>query len=128
MSDTSADATDRGNMKYCRQCGQQVDESNENIVEEALDHWIRRHPRSDTLHEIVTSAWVQVDCQDCGQAFFSPLSYFDGRIGADAYCPDCDGEGIRKLMVQDLSPADVAAREVDPTEDDLDNRRVFDIE
>jgi len=114
--------------KLCRVCGSRVAEDAEDIALPALRHYLDEHPQHELLTDILTSTWVQVDCQDCGQAFFAPVSYggFAARIGADAYCPECDGEGVRQLMVQELDAAELVAREVEPSETTLDNRRVSD--
>jgi len=116
--------------KLCRVCGSRVAEDGDDIALPALRHYLDEHPDHGSLTDILTSTWVQVDCQDCGQAFFSPVSYagLGCRIGADAYCPECDGERVRQLMVQELDAAELVAREVDPAEATLDNRRVFETE
>lgn len=109
--------------KLCPKCGTEFADP---VDLTALEHWLNEHQNDETLIDILSSTWVQVDCHDCGQAFFSPVSYGGGgRIGADAYCPDCDDEGVRQIIVQSLTPAQVLEREVDPSDDDLDNRRVF---
>jgi len=114
--------------KLCRVCASRVAEDGEDIALPALRHYLDEHPQHESLTDILTSTWVQVDCQDCGQAFFSPVSYggFEPRIGADAYCPECDGKGFRQLMVQELDASELVSREVEPSETTLDNRRVFD--
>lgn len=109
-------------QKICVKCGEELADP---AILNAVKHWIDDHPNADQLHDILTSTWVQVDCSDCSQTFFSPVSSGAGRIGAHAYCPDCDSEGIRSLIVQSLTPEELIEREVDPSEDDLDNRRVF---
>jgi len=114
--------------KLCQVCGSPVAEDGEDIELPALRHYIDEHPKEESLTDILTSTWVQVACQDCGQAFFSPVSYGpqNSRIGADAYCPECDGRGFRQLMVQELNVVELVSREVEPGETTLDNRRVFD--
>ena len=112
--------------KLCVACFEELEPP---VTLSALKHWLEKHPDDDRLHDVLTATWVQVDCEDCGQAFFSPVSYGIGRIAAEAYCPDCDEkELIRPMMVQEITAEELFQREIDPVEDSLDNRRVFDVE
>ena len=103
--------------KKCRACHEWI--HSDDVYVAALEHWIDRHPRDDRLFDVLTDQWVEVDCQDCGQPFFSPVSYGRGRIGAEAYCPDCDDVGFRRVMAQTLTAAELVECEADPAEDTL---------
>lgn len=106
--------------KACAICYETVtDECGTAALIDVLDHVTDAHPHDETLADILNDTWVEVECRDCGQPFFSPVTYGAGKIGAEAYCPECDGEGIRPILAQELTPCELIRCEADPFEDDL---------
>lgn len=102
-----------GGVKFCAECFEEVEAE----PAEILSHYLEEHPQSDALSKVLRGKWVVVECQDCGGEFYATVNYADGSIGADAYCPDCDDEGYRRIYAQTLSPAELLEREGDPSED-----------
>lgn len=88
-----------------------------------LSHYLREHPESERLSDVINGSYVAQVCDDCGSAFWAVASVGQGRdraeITAEAYCPDCDGEGVRQLIVATVSPAEYVARHGEPFDDDL---------
>jgi len=126
-SRTDCESLSETKPKACAHCLTKVTEQDgDDALVEVLAHYLHEHPHDDTLIDILTGQWVKVECRDCGLPFFSPVSYGGGKIGAEAYCPECDGEGIRAIMAQTLAPQELIEREADPTEDDLEREAADD--
>lgn len=86
-----------------------------------LHHYLDEHPNSSIFSDVVESCFVEVECEDCGQPFWSPVSLTgDGKISAEIYCPDCtEGNPVRRLMGREITPEEFVEKEGEPLEDEL---------
>lgn len=83
-------------------------------------HYLDVHADSERFRDVVNGSFVEVDCGDCGQAFWSPASLTSKGITAEAFCPECtEKEWIRDLIVQDVLPREYVLNEGDPVDDEL---------
>ena len=91
-----------------------------------LSHYLREHPESDRLSDVVGGSYVAQVCDDCASGFWAVVSVGHsgdrGEITAEAYCPDCDREGVRRLMVRTVSPQEYVSRHGEPFEDNLNDK------
>jgi len=107
--DQEADGTDR-----CAICGQRLDGT-----DQALDHYLADHPRSDLLHNTLSEVQVQTECSECGDTFAGSVSVGidaeadEAMLNVRANCEACiEDDPISAIMVQAMSSGDVLAREV----------------
>lgn len=96
--------------KCCALCGEEFDEDGLLVV--AIEHYIGEHPRSSLLVEALNRTPVTIECSGCGEEFIAEATYApEGKIGADAYCPDCSEEGFNSLYATELTPEALVERE-----------------
>jgi len=113
------------NIKRCRACPardrQVFDVGADDFQKAAIKHYLNEHPDDEAFRDIVTGSFVERRCDDCGQPFFATVSVsLDGRIAAEAYCPECDEkELVRPILVVDIPVAEYVEREAEPFENDL---------
>lgn len=94
--------------KICPLCGLKYDTEQRDVLESALDHWVKDHADTDTFRDILTDVTVAVECKTCGDEFESDISVGAGRIGADCHCPYCvENDQFRGIWVRELTPREV---------------------
>ena len=103
------DGTDR-----CAICGHRLDGT-----EEALNHCLAEHPRSDLLHNTLSEVQARTECSECGDTFTASVSVGidaeadEAMLNVRANCEACiEDDPISAIMVQAMSSADVLDREV----------------
>jgi len=92
-------------------------------TEEALNHCLAEHPRSDLLHNTLSEVQVQTECSECGDTFTAAVSVGidaeadEAMLNVRANCDACiEDDPISAIMVQAMSSGDVLAREVSADE------------
>jgi len=113
MTDTSSGGTGR-----CAICGHRLDGT-----EQALDHCLSEHPRSDLLHNTLSEVQIKTECSGCGDTFTAVVSVgIDARadeamLNVRANCGTCVADDpISAIIVQSISSGDVLAQEVSDDE------------
>lgn len=87
-----------------------------------LEHYLEEHPESDVLREVIESTWVELDCQECGDTFYSPLKVGEDSFHAENFCTRCANHfnPVKQLVVRDLDAEEVLEKYVDPMDADND--------
>ena len=103
-----------GGTDRCAICGHRLDGT-----EEALNHCLAEHPRSDLLHNTLSEVQVRTECSECGDTFTAGVSVGidakadEAMLNVRANCDACvEDAPISAIMVQAMSSADVLNREV----------------
>ena len=112
--------------KTCPECsignGPSWSVDSDDDLAEVLSHYLQEHPESDRLTEVVDKSYVAQVCNDCETGFWAVahIGHDDrAKITTDAFCPDCDGEGVRQLIVRTIHPSEYVAKHAEPFDDDL---------
>jgi hypothetical protein len=113
VEDTDNEQDDEGTDR-CAICGRRL-----GGTEQALDHCLAKHPRSDLLHNTLSDVQVRTECSECGGTFTAPVSVGidakadEAMLNVRANCEACvEADPISAIMVQAMSSGDVLAREV----------------
>lgn len=81
---------------------------------EVLSHYLREHPDSPILADVLSGIDIEVGCAECGETLESGVDVENGELYAQAYCADClEARPMRGLVQQEVQPSQAVANEVD---------------
>lgn len=101
--------------KICKECYQEFDDEKDGWMLAVFSHYIREHPRSKTMEDVMSGLLVTSECGSCGREFGASVDWnpTDEMFHVPLYCEECrETETFGGLFAQPLEPEEVVEREV----------------
>lgn len=103
-------------VNRCSLCYELFVDADTDIPEQALEHYLEKHPDSELLNRVLSEITVVSECEACGTEFASGVDYAARQLRVPAYCRECaEANPWCSVAVTPLSPDEVVTNHVSAT-------------